>query len=210
MFDLVLQSHPDREFRVRGKLQPDMEKLNLRLRISEPEGASRGKNCTSPIHVFETLCAAMQLVLHICEGSIALDCLPSLAAGIHAHFGLIRPCMDRMKLPAVFCCQYSCTIWFHRCLAGPAKTVEFDFDLGADTAMSVASEMVEDLSLSAEDARAIAAAIRNEIKLLTGLLNRRGDDSLASSSAGVRTDPNNANLHAAEGLQPYNSTTLNR
>ncbi len=63
--------------------------------------------------------------------------------------------------------------------------MEFDFDLGADTAMSVASEMVEDLSLSAEDARSIAAAIREEIKLLTGLL-QRGEDSLASSSAGVR------------------------
>ena len=37
--------------------------------------------------------------------------------------------------------------------AGPCKTVEFDFDLGADTAMSVASEMVEDLSLSHEDAQ---------------------------------------------------------
>jgi Oxidative-stress-responsive kinase 1 C-terminal domain len=68
----------------------------------------------------------------------------------------------------------------------PAKTVEFDFDLGEDTAMSVASEMVEDLALSAEDARAIAAAIKDEIKLLTGLLDRRGDDSLASSSERVR------------------------
>jgi Oxidative-stress-responsive kinase 1 C-terminal domain len=64
--------------------------------------------------------------------------------------------------------------------------VDFDFDLGADTAMSVASEMVEDLSLSAEDARAVAAAIRDEIKTLTGLLHRRGNDSLASSSNGVR------------------------
>lgn len=45
---------------------------------------------------------------------------------------------------------------------------------------------MEDLSLSAEDARAIGAAIKNEIKLLTGLLHRRGDDSLASSSNGVR------------------------
>ena len=65
--------------------------------------------------------------------------------------------------------------------------MDFDFDLGADTAMSVASEMVEDLSLSAEDARAVAAAIRDEIKMLTGLLHRRGNDSLASSSNGVRT-----------------------
>ena len=52
--------------------------------------------------------------------------------------------------------------------AGPARTVEFDFDMGADTAMSVASEMVEDLSLSHEDARAIAAAIKQVIKQLTG------------------------------------------
>ena len=52
--------------------------------------------------------------------------------------------------------------------AGPARTVEFDFDMGADTAMSVASEMVEDLSLSHNDAIAIAAAIKQEIKQLTG------------------------------------------
>ena len=40
--------------------------------------------------------------------------------------------------------------------------------MGADTAMSVASEMVEDLSLSHNDAIAIAAAIKQEIKQLTG------------------------------------------
>ena len=53
-------------------------------------------------------------------------------------------------------------------VAGPARTVEFDFDMRADTAMSVASEMVEDLSLSHDDARAIAAAIKQEVKQLTG------------------------------------------
>lgn len=46
--------------------------------------------------------------------------------------------------------------------------MEFDFDMRADTAMSVASEMVEDLSLSHDDARAIAAAIKQEVKQLTG------------------------------------------
>ena len=40
--------------------------------------------------------------------------------------------------------------------------------MSADTAMSVASEMVDDLSLSAEDAKAIAAAIKAEITQLTG------------------------------------------
>jgi WNK lysine deficient protein kinase len=79
----------DRQFKVKGKLQTDQEKLNLRLRIFEP--------------------------------------------------------------------------------SGPSKTVEFDFDLAADTAMSVASEMVEDLSLSHEDARAIASAIKNEVQTLTGI-----------------------------------------
>jgi hypothetical protein len=34
--------------------------------------------------------------------------------------------------------------------------VEFDFDLAADTAYSVASEMVSDLSLSHDDAKARA------------------------------------------------------
>ena len=37
--------------------------------------------------------------------------------------------------------------------AGAPKTVEFDFDLAADTAYSVANEMVSDLSLSHEDAK---------------------------------------------------------
>lgn len=103
-------AHPDREFRVRGKLIPseqfsnDNEKLNLRLRIIEPEG--------------------------------------------------------------------------------PAKTVQFHFDLGTDTAMSVASEMVDDLCLSAEDARSIAAAIREEILLLTGLMCRPAE-SHSSSDAGL-------------------------
>ena len=43
-------------------------------------------------------------------------------------------------------------------LAGAPKTVEFDFDLAADTAYSVANEMVSDLSLSHEDAKVVRAA----------------------------------------------------
>ncbi len=44
-------------------------------------------------------------------------------------------------------------------LAGAPKTVEFDFDLAADTAYSVANEMVSDLSLSHEDAKVRQRAI---------------------------------------------------
>ena len=51
--------------------------------------------------------------------------------------------------------------------AGSAKTVEFDFDLASDTAMSVASEMVEEMSLSHGDAHKIAHAIKEEILSLT-------------------------------------------
>ena len=40
-------------------------------------------------------------------------------------------------------------------LAGAPKTVEFDFDLAADTAYSVANEMVSDLSLSHDDAKVL-------------------------------------------------------
>ena len=43
--------------------------------------------------------------------------------------------------------------------AGPSKTVEFDFDLAADTAYSVASEMVSDLSLSHDDAKVSGSSL---------------------------------------------------
>ena len=43
--------------------------------------------------------------------------------------------------------------------------MEFDFDLGADTAMSVASEMVEDLSLSHEDAQVSCGAAAFRVPL---------------------------------------------
>lgn len=45
--------------------------------------------------------------------------------------------------------------------------VEFEFDLGLDTAISVASEMVEEMSLSRTDAARIAQAIKEEIFVLT-------------------------------------------
>ena len=75
----------------------------------------------------------------------------------------------------------------HVCVhVAPAKTVEFDFDLGADTAMSVATEMVNELSLSHDDARSIAMAIGEEIKQLTGKLvefQRDDNESLLSSDS---------------------------
>ena len=68
--------------------------------------------------------------------------------------------------------------------------------MGADTAMSVATEMVNELSLSHEDARAIATAIGDEIKQLTGkhgsnvasqmwLLTRRVHCQLGVAESGI-------------------------
>jgi hypothetical protein len=48
--------------------------------------------------------------------------------------------------------------------AGHCKTVEFTFDMSEDTAECIANEMMEDLSLSADQAAYIADKIKDEIK----------------------------------------------
>ncbi|KAG2495563.1 hypothetical protein HYH03_006163 [Edaphochlamys debaryana] len=48
--------------------------------------------------------------------------------------------------------------------AGHCKTIEFAFDMGEDTAECIANEMMEDLSLSADEAQDIAAKIREEVE----------------------------------------------
>lgn len=50
---------------------------------------------------------------------------------------------------------------------GHCKTVEFTFDLELDTAECIANEMVEDLSLSAEEAHMIAHKIKQEIRRIS-------------------------------------------
>lgn len=51
---------------------------------------------------------------------------------------------------------------------GHCKTVEFTFDMGEDTADCIAHEMMEDLSLSAEEAELIAEKIKDEISRIAG------------------------------------------
>ncbi len=51
----------------------------------------------------------------------------------------------------------------HRLRAGTTKKIEFSFDSSEDTAECIASEMMEDLSLSAQEARLIAAKIEEEL-----------------------------------------------
>ena len=67
--------------------------------------------------------------------------------------------------------------------AGAAKVVEFDFDLASDTAMSVASEMVEEMSLSHSDAERIALAIKDEIWNLTHKLQQGAEHTSTGSAS---------------------------
>ena len=61
--------------------------------------------------------------------------------------------------------------------------VEFDFDLASDTAMSVASEMVEEMSLSHSDAERIALAIKDEIWNLTHKLQQGAEHTSTGSGS---------------------------
>jgi WNK lysine deficient protein kinase len=61
---------------------------------------------------------------------------------------------------------------------GSARTVQFEFDVAVDTAVAVASEMVSDLELSMDDARAIAGAIAQEV---TALAERLPDGEASSA-----------------------------
>ncbi|GFH10187.1 protein kinase domain-containing protein, partial [Haematococcus lacustris] len=49
---------------------------------------------------------------------------------------------------------------------GNAKNIEFAFDVSEDTPECIASEMMEDLSLSAVEAKLIAAKIKLELERL--------------------------------------------
>lgn len=129
---------------MRGRLQGDVDKLNLRLRIGQPQGmppplsgcwfrglfAAVSPGPAGPSRVRGAApggsCLLATLLMFIASAS------DSLERGWRPQRGCAHP--------------------------GPSKTVEFDFDLGADTAMSVASEMVEDLSLSHEDAQVSQAS----------------------------------------------------
>ncbi len=65
--------------------------------------------------------------------------------------------------------------------------MEFEFDLGSDTAISVASEMVEEMSLSHSDAARIAQAIKEEIFNLTHKV-QSGQHRAAASYGSVSDD----------------------
>lgn len=75
-------AYPDREFRVRGKLIPseqhsdDSEKLNLKLRIIEPEGASMFLNCdvAADVNLRNTVCRHVMDRCVLCDIKFDLLC----------------------------------------------------------------------------------------------------------------------------------------
>jgi len=70
--------------------------------------------------------------------------------------------------------------------SGSQRTVEFEFDLSKDTAVDVATEMVEDLQLSPDDAVAIAVAIKNEVVSLSSQLEEQVSLSLEQAAAALQ------------------------
>ncbi|KAK9811046.1 hypothetical protein WJX73_009199 [Symbiochloris irregularis] len=81
---------------------------------------------------------------------------------------------------------------------GPAKTVAFEFDLGEDTAASVAGEMVEEMALSQDDAHAIATAIKDEVRLLTGMGSPLNGDAFPPQPLSKAPSASAASLPGAE------------
>lgn len=96
--------------------------------------------------------------------------------------------------------------------------MEFTFDMGEDTAECIASEMMEDLSLSAEEADFIAAKIREEIGRISQVSRQReglgrrqarlsepqrlGTLSAASFSAGAPTSSTDPSHRAPSLCRP--------
>lgn len=74
-------------------------------------------------------------------------------------------CNARLTVPPVLLCCWCCRYllcWGCRA-AGHCKTVEFTFDMREDTADCIAKEMMDDLSLSEDEAAKIAKKIKEEI-----------------------------------------------
>lgn len=76
------------------------------------------------------------------------------------------------------------------CAAGHCKTVEFTFDMCEDTAECIANEMMEDLSLSADEAAYIADKIKEEI-------SRMGSEFIDSLALGQHSASQHGDAYAA-------------
>ncbi len=125
----------DREFIVQCK-QLEESRYTFQLKFIEPEG-EYWHTCTSFI--------AVQLQRH---------CLVCIAEFVQDACSYSACCWSA----SIDLCCVVCLV-----STGTAKTIEFAFDSKEDTAECVASEMMEDLSLSACEARIIAAKISNEL-----------------------------------------------
>lgn len=92
---------------------------------------------------------------------------------------------------------------------GHCKTVEFTFDMREDTAECIASEMMEDLSLSADEAAFIADKIKEEIARLGSMYVDAlvlGDSVVGGSAAAHSGVDPGSTLSTNSGGEPVSSS----
>ena len=148
---------------------------------------------------------AVQAIARVTHGKVAgvqeavknkLDCLsPQVLGMLCRHtctdYGSCLQVEDNVGLMG-FC------LTLNFCLPGTGhcKTVEFTFDMREDTAECIASEMMEDLSLTRDEAEFIAAKIKEEVKRISAKLvnslalnDEAGYGSAAAAAAAASDDP---------------------
>jgi serine/threonine protein kinase len=89
---------------------------------------------------------------------------------------------------------------------GSSRTIEFEFDMTSDTAMSVASEMVGVLELSPEDAVAISEAMEAEISELLSSLEGQASSDLAQAVGEFQHELSSALQYASSVDVPSGGT----
>ena len=89
---------------------------------------------------------------------------------------------------------------------GSSRTIEFEFDMTSDTAMSVASEMVGVLELSPEDAVAISEAMEAEISQLVSSLEGQASSDLAQAVGEFQHELSSALQYASSVDVPSGGT----
>jgi hypothetical protein len=133
------EDDPDRDLSVACQ-QAEENKLSFQLKFTEPEGES---------------CVRVEGVgaARVCLPCLCLCCVRALVCTALTHKLTATPTHTTVapSTPTT---------------AGHCKTVEFTFDMQEDTADCIAKEMMDDLSLSEDEAAKIAKKIKEEISRL--------------------------------------------
>jgi hypothetical protein len=169
------EEDPDRDLSVACQ-QAEENKLSFQLKFTEPEGECWGVGFGEV-----AVCGMEKCMLLWCEfgrllgrmvGGVLHSCC-SVSAGffywkcsnwLQSYGGCAAAGVSLLYcLACVLLTSRTPTAFsFMRC-AGHCKTVEFTFDMREDTADCIAKEMMDDLSLSEDEAAKIAKKIKEEI-----------------------------------------------